>query len=304
MCNDSPRQLHNPTIVLITQGIGRAVFFLFMPHLAVHLPPLRAVAAAATARAAFATRPHAGTKMGIKGLHKFLQIAQRVTLSEFAGMRVAVDASAWLHRGLSSCAMEIEEGQASDRFLTVMLRLLDALARYDVTPFVVFDGAALPQKEERAREEGGRSNERSAFRAQAIEALQRGDRAEATKLCAKAASVAPWMAAKLIDVLRSRGLPFVVAPYEADPQLAFLVREGHCAAAISEDSDLLPYGCPRTLFKLSLDTDEPEAQMVLYSDLQSAEDGKGRVCSGARQPTPAPPSPTAPLPASTSRPLS
>ena len=33
------------------------------------------------------------------------------------------------------------------------------------------------------------------------------------------------------------------APYETDAQIAFLVKNGHCDFAISEDSDLLPYGC-------------------------------------------------------------
>ena len=56
-------------------------------------------------------------------------------------------------------------------------------------------------------------------------------------LLGKAVSVAPWMGTLLLDELRRRGLPFVVAPYEADPQLAFLVREGHAYAALSEDSD-------------------------------------------------------------------
>ena len=37
---------------------------------------------------------------------------------------------------------------------------------------------------------------------------------------------------------------------QADPQLAFLVLSGRCQAAVTEDSDLLAYRCPRTLYKL------------------------------------------------------
>ena len=47
-----------------------------------------------------------------------------------------------------------------------------------------------------------------------------------------------------------RGLAFVVAPYEADAQLAFLYREGIVDAVITEDSDLLPYGARRVFYKL------------------------------------------------------
>ena len=52
-----------------------------------------------------------------------------------------------------------------------------------------------------------------------------------------------------------QGIDFLVAPFEADPQLAYLgsldTAKGGVAAVITEDSDLVAYGCPRTLFKLT-----------------------------------------------------
>lgn len=38
--------------------------------------------------------------------------------------------------------------------------------------------------------------------------------------------------------------------YEADAQLAYMCRQGWITTAISEDSDLLAYGCPSTFFKM------------------------------------------------------
>eukprot|EP00438_Fugacium_kawagutii_P025817 Skav200495 [mRNA] locus=scaffold450:289917:290690:+ [translate_table: standard] len=38
--------------------------------------------------------------------------------------------------------------------------------------------------------------------------------------------------------------------YEADAQLAYMCRTGWISTAISEDSDLLAYGCPSTFFKM------------------------------------------------------
>lgn len=43
---------------------------------------------------------------------------------------------------------------------------------------------------------------------------------------------------------------FIVAPYEADPQLAYLEKCGHVDAIITEDSDLLVFGCRNVIFKL------------------------------------------------------
>ena len=46
-------------------------------------------------------------------------------------------------------------------------------------------------------------------------------------------------------MLRDEKIDFTVAPYEADAQLAYLARNGIVDAVISEDSDLLAFGCPK-----------------------------------------------------------
>ena len=59
----------------------------------------------------------------------------------------------------------------------------------------------------------------------------------------------------VMNAVGLQGIDFLVAPYEADPQLAYLASldtaKGGVAAVITEDSDLVAYGCPRTLFKLT-----------------------------------------------------
>lgn len=51
----------------------------------------------------------------------------------------------------------------------------------------------------------------------------------------------------------AKGIEYLVAPYEADSQLAFLASipacRGGVSAVITEDSDLVAYGCSRILFK-------------------------------------------------------
>ena len=103
--------------------------------------------------------------MGIPQLHQFIKsAAQPIHISELSGRTVAVDVSSWLHKGLFTCALEVEMGQAPDRFLDVTRRYLDLFAKHNVTPLVVLDGAVLPQKEERAHGEGGRTSERQKHR--------------------------------------------------------------------------------------------------------------------------------------------
>ena len=48
-----------------------------------------------------------------------------------------------------------------------------------------------------------------------------------------------------LQALKAASLEVIVAPYEADAQMAFLAISGAVHAVITEDSDLLTYGCPR-----------------------------------------------------------
>ena len=49
----------------------------------------------------------------------------------------------------------------------------------------------------------------------------------------------------LLQALEAQGVEFMVAPYEADAQMAFMAINGKVYAVITEDSDMLAYGCPR-----------------------------------------------------------
>lgn len=46
-----------------------------------------------------------------------------------------------------------------------------------------------------------------------------------------------------MQALRAENVDYVVAPYEADAQLCYLEREGYVDGIITEDSDLLVFGC-------------------------------------------------------------
>ena len=58
-----------------------------------------------------------------------------------------------------------------------------------------------------------------------------------------------------MSVLRRLGVDFLVAPFEADAQLAFMYAKGQVSAVVSEDSDLLAFGCFRLVSKLDTSGD-------------------------------------------------
>ena len=50
--------------------------------------------------------------------------------------------------------------------------------------------------------------------------------------------------------LHNLGVDVVVAPYEADAQLAFFSKANIAQIIITEDSDLIVFGCEKILFKM------------------------------------------------------
>lgn len=216
--------------------------------------------------------------MGVQGLlQKVKSIVQQVHLSDFEGQTLAVDGASWLHKGVLSCAAELERGEPTEAFLNYPLAMVETMQLHGVSPLVVFDGGMLPAKLSMHRQ---RAETRTLNRQKAANLIGTAG-AERTIDAAlrKAVGVTPEMARRLITELRARDIRYLVAPYEADPQLAFLVREGYAAAVVSEDSDLLPYGCARVLFKL--ERDSARADLIELDDLQAVEDNGAHLFDGA-----------------------
>ena len=186
--------------------------------------------------------------MGIPELLRFVDSAgQDAHISLWSGKRAAIDGYAWLHRGAKTCAMEMARGTPTTAFVEYCLRLLQMMRGHGVEPVVVFDGGPLVAK---GGTESDRETKRQSARRLADELLRSGERQRALEQYARAVDVTPAHARQLQLALRKQRIRFYVAPYEADAQLAHLARAGHVDLVISEDSDMLAFGCPAVLFKM------------------------------------------------------
>ena len=121
------------------------------------------------------------------------------------------------------------------------------LLHFGVTPYLVFDGDYLPSK---AATEDCRAQRREESKRVGLEMYRLGKSSQAQKELQKAVDVTPEMAGQLIRELKKLGVQYVVAPYEADAQLAYLERKGIVQGILSEDSDLLVFGAKCLLTKL------------------------------------------------------
>lgn len=121
------------------------------------------------------------------------------------------------------------------------------LIHFGVIPYIVFDGDYLPSK---AATEVDRAKRREESKRKGLELYRLNKPSQAHLELQKAVDVTPEMARELIDELKKIGVQYVVAPYEADSQLAYLERTGIIQGMLSEDSDLLVFGAKRLLTKL------------------------------------------------------
>ena len=121
------------------------------------------------------------------------------------------------------------------------------LIHFGITPYLVFDGDNLPSKAgtEKERRERRREGKRLG-----LELLKVGKAAQAQQELQKSVDVTPEMARMVIEELKHHNIQYVVAPYEADSQLAYLERKGIISGVLSEDSDLLVFGVKCLITKL------------------------------------------------------
>lgn len=171
--------------------------------------------------------------MGISGLLPLLRpITTTVHLRDLAGQRVGVDGYVWLHRGTYGCAPDLCQGRPTKRYLNHCIERLNALLHAGAHVYLVFDGGPLPAKK---GTEGERRARREESKRRALQCLAEGKAGEAFQHFTKAVDVSPAMAREWIRTVQ--GVPnvsYVVAPYEADAQLAFLCRAGLIDAVITE----------------------------------------------------------------------
>ncbi|KAJ4894845.1 Exonuclease 1 [Raphanus sativus] len=186
--------------------------------------------------------------MGIQGLLPLLKsIMVPIHIHDLEGCTVAVDTYSWLHKGALSCSRDLCKGLPTTRHIQYCMHRVNLLRHHGVKPLLVFDGGPLPMKLE---QENKRARSRKENLARALEHEANGNSSAAYESYQKAVDISPSIAHDLIQVLRQENVDYVVAPYEADAQMTFLAITNQVDAIITEDSDLIPFGCPRIIFKM------------------------------------------------------
>ncbi|KRZ54182.1 Translation initiation factor IF-2, mitochondrial [Trichinella nativa] len=189
--------------------------------------------------------------MGIKTLLPVVKAACRdVNIEEFRGKTVAVDASCWLHRALFGCAYQLATGIETDSYVKFCCKWIKVLLSYNIHVIMVFDGRNVPAKKDT---NNARKERRQSLKEKGQALSKSGKHREARQCFQQATEITFDMIVNLIKAIKSiPNVDYLVAPYEADAQLAYLAQNGIAHLVISEDSDLIPFGCSKVLFKMDM----------------------------------------------------
>ena len=186
--------------------------------------------------------------MGVSGLLPLLKsIHRHTTLKSYAGQTLGVDGFGWLHRGAVACSYQLGFDIPTTQYVAFFVNRVRMLLDFGITPYIIFDGDSVPSK---AGTNAKRRKDREEARARGLALARCGKKDLAQQEFQKSVTVTPQMTFEVIEAMRRMNVRILVAPYEADAQLAYLEKEGIIDGILSEDSDLLVFGAKKLITKL------------------------------------------------------
>ena len=242
--------------------------------------------------------------MGIKGLHVFLrqkcpEAYHQIHLSQLAGKKVSVDVSLFLYK---------YKAIFGDGWMRAFLTLVMALRRNEVHCVFIYDTGCCPEKlaeRERRKEGKNKLEDKSEELKYALDEYARTgevlpiitklmEKKKANEKIKRLLGREPSKPAvdvrylenylnKLLtqnvritkkdietskEMFRLLNVPYFEAELEAETLCAILAKRGIVYAALSEDTDLLAYGC--TVFLHNINTSKDTCMVIKHADILEA----------------------------------
>lgn len=155
-----------------------------------------------------------------------------------------------------------ESGQTTSHLMGMFYRTL-RIVDNGIKPLYVFDGAPPKLK---SGELAKRFQRKQEAREGLEEAKETGTAEDVEKYARRSVRVTREHNAECQRLLKLMGIPFIVAPTEAEAQCAALARAGKVFAAASEDMDTLCFNSPILLRHLTFSEQRKEPIQEIHLD--------------------------------------
>ena len=160
----------------------------------------------------------------------------------------AIDIMVWLYKGVyASLNNQKEQNEKNDIYLNYPLKMISLLLSFDIKCICVFDGKILKAKQ---KEITNRNLYKETSKKLAEKLEKEGKEEESKKIFNRTLKTKSRMINSLIEILKKLNQKVIISPYEADAEISYLYKEKKIDFAITEDSDLIPYGVKKLVFKL------------------------------------------------------
>jgi flap endonuclease-1 len=176
-----------------------------------------------------------------------------------------------------------DTGETTSHLMGLFYRTL-RMVDNGIKPLYVFDGAPPKLK---SGELAKRFQRKTEAHAAAEEAKETGTAEDVEKFSRRTVRVTREHNQECQQLLKFMGIPFIIAPTEAEAQCATLARGGKVYAAASEDMDTLTFNTPILLRHLTFS--EQRKEPILEIHLDKVLEGLGMEREQVRQaslPTP------------------
>ncbi|TDZ13918.1 Flap endonuclease 1 [Colletotrichum sidae] len=202
--------------------------------------------------------------MGIKQLYQIIKEEAPDAIKEgeikaHFGRKVAIDASMSIYSFLIAVRSDGQQlmndsGETTSHLMGLFYRTL-RMVDNGIKPLYVFDGAPPKLK---SGELAKRFQRKQEANENLEEAKETGTAEDVEKFSRRTVRVTREHNAECQRLLKLMGIPFIVAPTEAEAQCAVLARAGKVYAAASEDMDTLTFDTPILLRHLTFSEQRKE----------------------------------------------
>ncbi|CRK33665.1 Flap endonuclease 1 like protein [Verticillium longisporum] len=210
--------------------------------------------------------------MGIKNLFQILKeeapdaIKEGEIKNQF-GRKVAIDASMSIYSFLIAVRSDgqqlmNESGETTSHLMGMFYRTL-RMVDNGIKPLYVFDGAPPKLK---SGELAKRFQRKQEAKEGLEEAKETGTAEDIEKFSRRTVRVTREHNAECQKLLKLMGVPFIIAPTEAEAQCAVLAKGGKVYAAASEDMDTLTFETPILLRHLTYSEQRKEPIQEIHLD--------------------------------------
>ncbi|KAF0320057.1 Flap endonuclease 1 [Colletotrichum sp. SAR11_59] len=210
--------------------------------------------------------------MGIKNLYQIIKEEAPNAIKEgeikaHFGRKVAIDASMSIYSFLIAVRSDgqqlmNESGETTSHLMGLFYRTL-RMVDNGIKPLYVFDGAPPKLK---SGELAKRFQRKQEANENLEEAKETGTAEDVEKFSRRTVRVTREHNAECQRLLKLMGIPFIVAPTEAEAQCAVLARAGKVYAAASEDMDTLTFDTPILLRHLTFSEQRKEPIQEVHID--------------------------------------